>query len=37
MKVKVDVLKCKRLINNRYEMAANSVVSPIYIAIKTIS
>lgn len=37
MKVKVNMLKCKKLINNRYEMAGNSVVSPIYIAIKTIS
>lgn len=37
MKVKVLVLKCKRLINNRYEMAGNSVLSRIYIAFKTIS
>lgn len=37
MKVKVLVLKCKTLINNRYEMAGDSEVSRYYIAIKTIS
>lgn len=37
MKVKVLVLKCKRLINNCYEMAGNSEVSRPYIRIKTIS
>lgn len=37
MKVKVLVLKCKRLINNRYEMAGNSVLSRLYLRIKTIS
>ena len=37
MKVKVNVLKCKRLINNRYEMAGNSEVSRPYIRFKTIS
>lgn len=37
MKVKVTMLKCKRLINNRYEMAGNSEVSRPYIRIKTIS
>lgn len=37
MKVKVLVLKCKTLIKNRYEMAGNSEVRRIYIAIKTIS
>ena len=37
MIVKVLVLKCKRIINNRYEMAGNSEVSRYYIAIKTIS
>lgn len=37
MKVKVNMLKCKRIINNRYEMAANSEVSRLYLRIKTIS
>lgn len=37
MKVKVNMLKCKRLINNRYEMAGNSEVSRLYLRIKTIS
>ena len=37
MKVKVNMLKCKRIINNRYEMAGNSEVSRPYIAFKTIS
>jgi len=37
MKVKVLVLNCKRLINNRYDMAGNSEVSRLYIRIKTIS
>lgn len=37
MKVKVLVLKCKTLINNRYEMAGNSEVNRPYIAFKTIS
>lgn len=37
MKVKVLVLKCKTLINNRYEMAGNSVVSRLYLRIKSIS
>lgn len=37
MKVKVVVLNCKRLINNRYEMAGNSVLSRLYLRIKTIS
>ena len=36
MKVKVLMLNCKRLINNHYEMAGNSEVSRLYIAIKTI-
>lgn len=30
------MLKCKTLINNRYEMAGNSEVSRPYIAFKTI-
>lgn len=37
MKVKVLVLKCKLLINNSYEMAGNSVLSRLYLRIKTIS
>ena len=37
MKVKVNMLKCKRLINKRYEMAGNSEVSRLYLRIKTIS
>lgn len=37
MKVKVLVLKCKTLINNRYEMAGNSEVSRPYIRFKSIS
>lgn len=37
MKVKVLVLNCKTLINNRYDMAGNSEVSRLYIRIKTIS
>ena len=37
MKVKVNMLKCKRIINKRNEMAGNSEVSRPYIAFKTIS
>lgn len=37
MKVKVLMLKCKRIINNRYEMAGNSEVNRLYLRIKTIS
>ena len=37
MKVKVNMLKCKRIINKRNEMAGNSEVSRLYLRIKTIS
>ena len=37
MKVKVLMLKCKRLLKKRYEMAGNSEVNRLYFRTKSIS